>query len=132
MTDDELIQQFENCTLPLECFHHEEHVRVAFLYLREHSVLGVLERFSDSLKRFAGRHGKERLYHETITWAYLLLIRERMIRAGTEQTWTEFRADNTDLLDREKSVLRRYYQEETLGSELARRTFVLPDRSTRW
>ena len=128
MTDRELIEQFENCTLPLESFHHGEHVRVAFLYLSEHPVLDSLERFSESLRRFAGRHGKAGLYHETITWAYMLLVRERMARAGSEQTWREFQETNADLFDRERSILRKYYREETLKSELAKRTFVLPDR----
>ncbi len=32
MTDQKLMEQFEQATLPLECFHHSEHVRVAFLW----------------------------------------------------------------------------------------------------
>ncbi len=99
MTDLELMEQFEDGTLPNEAFHHEEHVRLAFLYLSKHSVLDSLERFSGSLRRFAERHGKPGLYNETITWAYMLLIRERMARTGQEQTWLEFRADHTDLCD---------------------------------
>jgi hypothetical protein len=31
-------------------------------------------------------------------------------------------------LDREKPILKRYYREETLASDLARNAFVLPDR----
>ena len=69
MTDLELMEQFEDGTLPVEAFHHEEHVRVAFLYLSKYSVLDSLERFSGALRRFAERHGKAGLYHETITWA---------------------------------------------------------------
>jgi hypothetical protein len=129
MTDLELMEAFEDGTLPVEAFHHEEHVRVAFLYLSRHSVLESLQRFSTSLVRFAERNGKAGLYHETITWAYLLLIRERMSRTGRKQTWTEFLAGNRDLLDRERPILKRYYREETLNSELAKRTFLLPDRT---
>jgi hypothetical protein len=128
MTDLELLEQFEDGTLPIEEFHHEEHVRVAFLYLGKYRVLDAVERFSAALVRFAARNGKAGLYHETITWAYMLLIRERIARARREQTWTEFRASNWDLLDRERPILKKYYREETLVSELARNTFVLPDR----
>ena len=85
MTDRELLERFEDGTLPSESFHHEEHIRVAFLYLSEHSVLDSLERFSAALRRFATRNGKAGLYLETITCAYILLIRERMARA--EQEW---------------------------------------------
>ena len=58
----------------------------------------------------------------------MLLIRERIARAQREQTWTEFRASNGDLLDRERAILKKYYREETLASDLARNAFVLPDR----
>jgi hypothetical protein len=129
VTDHELVERFEDCTLPLECFHHEEHVRVAFLYLCRYPVLDALERFSGSLRRFAARHGKGGLCHETITWAYILLIRERMARAERKQTWPEFRANNTDLFDRETNILKKYYREETLASDLAKSTFLLPDKT---
>jgi hypothetical protein len=31
-------------------------------------------------------------------------------------------------LDRESPILKKYYREETLASDLARKAFVLPDR----
>jgi len=37
-------------------------------------------------------------------------------------------ADNPDLFDRERDILKKYYQPETLQSELAKQTFLLPDR----
>ena len=128
MTDNELLSGFEDCTLPNEAFHHEDHVRVAFLYLSRYSALQALERFSSALRRFAEAHGKSTLYHETVTWAYILLISERMARAGCRQNWSEFRADNPDLLDRKRDIFKMYYQPETLQSELAKQTFLFPDR----
>ncbi len=35
LTDQELIERFEDGTLSNEHFHHREHVRAAFLYLTE-------------------------------------------------------------------------------------------------
>ena len=81
----------------------------------------------DDLAFVAASLGKSGLYHETITVAYLLLIRERMER-GNEARFEEFAARNTDLLCWRPSVLERYYREDTLASDLARRCFVLPDR----
>jgi hypothetical protein len=128
MTGDELIQQFEEGTTPAATFHHADHVRLAFEYLCRYSVLEALGRFSDALRRFAAAQGKAQLYHETITWVYLLLIRERMARAGCAQTWDEFAERNADLLVLKGGVLRTLYRQETLDSDLARRTFVLPDQ----
>jgi hypothetical protein len=129
MTDDELIARFENGTLPGESFHHTDHVRMAFLYLCRYPALEAIEQFSSSLIRFAEAKGKPGLYHETITWAFLLLIRERMARSGGSQTWTQFAAGNLDLLDWEENILRKYYRGETLSSDLARKTFLLPDKA---
>lgn len=128
MTDNELLNRFEGCTLANEAFHHEDHVRVAFLYLCRYPTLQALERFSSALRRFAEAHGKTMLYHETVTWAYILLIRERMARTEYPQSWPEFRIQNPDLLDRKRDILKMYYRPETLQSELAKQTFLLPDR----
>jgi hypothetical protein len=128
MTDNELLSGFESCTLANEAFHHEEHVRVAFLYLSRYPALEALERFSTALLRFAAAHGKTTLYNETVTWAYILLIRERLARSGRKQTWAGFRSANTDLFNRKQDILKKYYKPETLQSELAKQTFVFPDR----
>jgi hypothetical protein len=128
MTDDEFIAAFEDCRLANESFRHADHVRMAFLYLSRYPALEAIQRFSSSLARFAAAKGKPGLYHETITWAFLLLIRERMARAGRAQRWSEFVASNADLMNCEENILRKYYRDETLASDLARCTFLLPDR----
>jgi len=125
--DDELLRQFEDCSLPLERFHHSVHIQIAFLYLCKYSVLDVLGRFPAALTRYAEAHGKAGLYHETITWAYILLIHERMQRAGQPQSWEEFAATNADLLTWSGTILKQYYRDETLSSDLARKIFLFPD-----
>jgi hypothetical protein len=72
--------------------------------------------------------GKPGLYHETITWAYVLLVNERREAPGTED-WPAFAARNPDLLAWRPSLLEtRYYRGATLWSDRARRVFVMPDR----
>ena len=128
MSDRDLLEQFETVTLPIECFRHTEHVRVAFLYLSTFPILEALQRFCAALQRFAAAHGKSKLYHETITWAYIFLIQERMARAGRKQTWEEFAQNNVDLLTWKDGVLTRFYREGTLRSDLAKEIFLFPDR----
>ena len=129
MEDEEFIRSFEDCTLPADGFHHPEHVRMVWLYLGRYSLLETLPRFSESLKRFAAANGKPNLYHETITWFYVLLINERMQRTGQKQSWEEFTETNADLLNWKDSILKSYYHDETLRTELARKTFVFPDKT---
>ena len=128
MNDRDFLAAFEDGTLPEESFHHRDHVRAAWLLLRAERPAAALDRFSTALERFASARGKAGLYHETITWAYLLLIRERTERGRRDAGWDEFALANPDLLTWKPSVLDRYYRPETLGSDLARRVFLLPDR----
>lgn len=124
MHDHEFIEAFEACTLPSDQFPHRAHVRLAWLYLRDAPVLEALPRFVEGLKRYAGSLGAGAKYHETVTWAYMFLIHERMAR-GEHATFDEFAAANPDLFN---GVLAKYYTPETLESELARRAFVMPAR----
>jgi len=124
-----LISEFEQGRAPAG-FHHADHVRMAFAYVSEFSLLEALARFSAALKRFALAQGKPNLYHETITWAYLLLIAER-VQVEPRSSWEEFAARNADLLVWKGGVIERYYTKQALESNLARRMFVLPDRVIR-
>ncbi|HET7291153.1 MAG TPA: hypothetical protein VFM88_01885 [Vicinamibacteria bacterium] len=128
MTDAELLEAFETAALPPGAFHHRDHVRAAWLLLRREVPAAAMVRFATALRRFARKAGKPELYHETVTWAYLLLIHERMARGPESDTFAAFAARNGDLFSWRPSVLDRYYRPETLDSELARRVFLLPDR----
>jgi hypothetical protein len=129
MTNHEIINRFESGNVPESGFHHADHVRLAFAYLRSYPVLHALEKFSAAIKQFAARHGKTQLYNETITWAYIFLISERIERSGAEQLeWDRFAEKNPDLLVWKGGILTRYYEDATLKSDLARRTFIFPDK----
>ena len=128
MTEHEWMTEFEKCTLPNGSFHHADHVRMAFLYLQKYPPLEALSRFSSALKRFAAAQVYFDFYNETITWGFVLLIRERMARASSPPSWAEFSASNADLLLWDNNVLKKYYFPETLSSELAKCVFLFPDR----
>jgi hypothetical protein len=126
MTNAELVRQFESDTIEGE-FHHADHVRMVYAYLSQYPVLEALDRFSAALKRYAEARGKSGLYHETITFTYFFLVRERMAHAQ-DADWDDFAARNPDLFVWKDGILSRYYQEATLQSELARSVFIFPDR----
>ena len=128
MSDDDFIAALENCTLPADQFHHAEHLHAAWIYLRRFPATEAIARFSETLRRYAASLGKAERYHETITWAYLLLVNERVRAGSSEATWEEFAAGHQDLFDWREPILRKYYRQQTLDSELARAVFVMPDR----
>ena len=123
---DDLLDRFVDTTLPADQFHHQQHVQVAWLFVRKHGMPAALAEFTAAIKRFADAKGATGLYHETITWAFLLLIAERQARTPAE-SWEQFEAANADLLVWKPSILTRYYSKELLTSDLARRTFLMPD-----
>jgi len=120
-----LAAAFEACTLPPAQFHHRQHLQVAWWLLRAEPSLPAMLRFVDGLRRFAAHIGKPEVYHATITWAYLLLVNERLERSGRARSWAQFERDHPELFARD--LLQRYYAPETLASPLARRVFVFPD-----
>lgn len=128
MTDEALVAAFEAGRTPPGGFPHREHVRVAWWYLCRHPLPAALERFRLGLVRFAAAHGAPGRYHDTITTAYVLLIHERLEETGRTHSWEEFADRHADLLSWNPSILDRYYTRETLMSDRARRTFVMPER----
>jgi hypothetical protein len=126
-TEVALMAAFETLTLDPGQFHHAEHVQLAWSYLQHYPLLEALARFTEGLQRFAAAHGQADRYHATITWAYILLINERLA-TQPPCNWGDFAAANPDLLQWQDNLLHRYYQETTLQSALARQTFVWPDK----
>ena len=126
LTDQELIEHFEDGTLSNERFHHRDHVRAAFLYLTKHPVLEALQAFSRALRRFAETHGKPQALPRDcnlgIRFSYSRAHDARWQQTGMGRV----RRNNPDLLAWKDGILTRYYRAETLASDLARAIFVFP------
>jgi hypothetical protein len=119
----EELMALETAALDPSKFPHHEHVRLAYGMLERYPFAEALARFSRGVKSLAAKAGRPEMYHETITVAFLAVIGERRARAESNN-WSEFKANNRDLFD--KRCLGRWYGAEQLRSDLARRTFCLP------
>ena len=126
MDQQQLFDSFVDTSLSADQFHHQQHVQVAWLFVQKFGMPAALGEFTAAIRRFADAKGATGLYHETITWAFLLLIAERQARSEA-RTWEEFESAHPDLLIWRPSILERYYSKQLLASELARRTFLMPD-----
>lgn len=127
--DRAFVTAFRDTSLPTSAFRHRDHVRMAWLYVREYGAMDAAPRFAADLQAFARAKGLPGLYHATITGAYMALIAERQLETPTD-TWDAFAAAHADLLAWKPSVLDRYYSAERLWSATARTQFLLPDRLT--
>jgi hypothetical protein len=122
-----LVTRFEACTLPSAELGHRQHVQIAWVYLRQASFEEAALRFCTNLRRYAEAIGKGGLYHATITWAYLVLVNER-IHAEPSGDFGAFAERNPDLFDHKTGALAARYDKAVLDSPLARSIFLLPER----
>jgi hypothetical protein len=119
MTDEEFLCGFEDTTL--EPFHHRDHLRVTFLYLRQFGEEETRLRLGPAILRYAAaRNGAEK-YHETITQAWISLV-----AAALADDFEAMLAAHPQLLD--KNLLDRYYSPQLLRSPEARRRWAEPDK----
>ena len=128
MTDAEFLRALETCVLPESEFKHADHLRAAYLYLQEADFVRALERTRGAIRNYATHLGKPDRYHETITVAYVALIQQHIFERGNGGSWVAFARDNSELF--QSGLLRRYYPQAQLESDMARRVFLLPHSSS--
>ncbi len=126
LSDEEFLTAFEGATLTAEQFRHADHVRMAWIYLRRMPLLEALSAFGVAIQRLAVTLGAPDLYHETVTWAFLILVNERLQSGRDGADWPQFAARNADLLHWKDGPFFERYSAEVLDSAVAKRCFVLP------
>lgn len=123
MTDQEFLEAFESGGLSE--FHHRDHIRMAWLYLMRFGFEDGSKRITDGIKHFAAAHHQTRLYHETITWFWILLLRH-------------IRENHPEIMDFDSLIAKfpflcngrsifQHYTREILESDRARHEWCPPD-----
>ena len=94
-SDTTFLEKFETAALPLEEWHHQQHLKVAYLYLRNHPFPEALARMRAGIKAYNTVHRVPDTelsgYHETMTQAWLRLVDFtciNMVRPKTRRTFT--------------------------------------------
>ena len=123
--DDAFAQAFENCTLPNDQFHHRDHLRLAFIYLRRYGLDQAGIRISESICRFATHHRGAEKYHQTITIAWMRLLAAAAQDMPSSATLDQIFEAVPALLN--KNTICEYYSPALLTSPEARRHFAEPD-----
>jgi hypothetical protein len=129
MSDEAFLRQFEDCTFPVEQFHHREHIKVAYLYLRTHSLDGAVTKVREGIKRYNACHkvpeAIDRGYHETITLAWIRLVHFTMCEYGVVESADAFFEQHPELS--QTKTLRLFYSRDQIMSAEAKAAFVPPD-----
>ena len=124
-TGRDLIRDFESCALPAEGFHHREHIRVAWTYLRQMDYAAAEKRMSEAIRKFAAFHGATSKYHHTITLVWMRLVAAALRDDGGADDFDRFAGAHPELLD--AAAPRMFYSADLLRSEAARSGWVEPD-----
>ncbi len=113
-------------SLPIECFHHYDHVRLAWIFLRTAELESATERMVATLQRFGLHHrGDLSRYHDTLTRAFMHLVAAHIRMTPDIDNFDEFADHHPSLLD--KQALLHYYSDELLNGPRARVEWVEPD-----
>jgi len=121
MDDSAFLQAVESCELPEDRFHHRDHIRLAWICADRFGP-DAAARISRAIRRYAAHLGKPDRYHETITMAWLHLVRHAS-RPG--ESFEQMAARCPELLA--KTHLANFYSPQLLDSPQAKIAFVEPD-----
>lgn len=122
MQDSIFLAEFEHCTLPKEYFKHQGHLRITWIYLTRYSLDQAIPLIKQGILRYATSLGAAHIYHETLTCAWIYLVKAAM---QSEDCFATFMKNNPQLLD--KNLPFQYYSQALLNSDHARKTWVEPD-----
>jgi hypothetical protein len=122
LSDAAFLAAFEDGTL--EPFHHRDHVRMTWLYLRAHGRRAAERKVAEGIRRFAAAQGQAERFHVTLTRAWLALV-EAALRVTPAGSFDDFAAAHADLLDKDRVY--RHYRKETVLSPEARAGWLEPD-----
>lgn len=128
MNDDEFLAAFEARTL--DEFHHRDHIKVAYLYLRRYPLDEAIAKVRAGLQALAAAWDApvddlEKGYHETMTQAWVRLVHLTLIDCRDAESADAFCDQQPQLM--QKTRLQFFYSRERLMTWKAKREFVDPD-----
>jgi hypothetical protein len=124
LSDGELVRKIEDCTLETE-FHHADHIRLAWIYLRTLPETEAADRMASTLKRYSAHKGKPDRYHHTMTLAWVRLVSAARRATPKTEVFGEFVAAQPHLAD--QKTLLSHYSQECLDNPAARTGWIEPD-----
>jgi 2'-5' RNA ligase len=125
LNDEEFVEAFESCRLPAAQFHHADHIRLAWIYLRKMDEPEAVQRMAESIRRFAAQNGLPEKFHATMTRAWARLVAAARERTPHTTSFCEFAITHPHLLD--KGSLLKHYSKDRLESAAARASWLEPD-----
>ncbi len=130
ISDGDFLAQFESTAWPYSAWHHKQHIKVAYLYLRKHPFEQAQQQIRERIKAYnAAKQLPDSLlsgYHDTMTQAWMHLVYFALCEGGPAENANAFYEQHPELWG--KKTLRFFYSEVFITPE-AKAHFVPPDRT---
>ena len=126
LSDQEFRQQFKNRTMPAAVFTHDAHLRLAWLYLREHGINKAEELIQDQLRKYVASLGAEDKYHTTLTVAAIKVVNHFMSHSKSD-SFKDFIAQFPQLQTGFRELIGSHYGFDIYTSKKAKLEYVEPD-----
>ncbi len=123
LSDEAFLSAFSTCELPLSMFRHGDHLRLAWLQLHRHPLETASRVVREGIREYARHHGVPHIFHETMTAAWVSLL-----ATHNEPSFAAFVGANEHRLH--SGFLHTFWTPEALGSEVAKRNWLPPDRAS--
>jgi hypothetical protein len=125
MSDDAVLHAFEACQLDPGKFHHDDHIRLAWLCVQRYGAYEAETKLLDGLRRFAQKANVPQKFMHTTTIAWTRLVAAAQISNPATNNFSEWIQSHPELLDR--NLLARYYSPGRLETPEARSGWIEPD-----
>lgn len=100
LTDQAFVEAIEACTLPRAEFTHRNHVRLAWLYLRDADAETAGRRIGDTILRYATSLGAAKKFDADLTLRWMQIV-ERAIHETPSADFDSFVDAHPELLRRD-------------------------------
>lgn len=124
LSDHEFVQEFEDLSLPPSEFGHRGHLRLAWLYLQDHSLEACIDKIARHIRAYATHLGAADKYHHTLSAAIVTLMAQP---AKASASFDAFVDTHPEFLQDLPTMIAQYYSQMQLEREAAKTQFLAPD-----
>jgi len=125
MSDDAVLQAFEDCQLDPRKFHHADHIRLAWLLIRAYGLTDAEAKLLRGIQKMAQHAGVPQKFHYTTTVAWARLVAAASRNSNSHDSFYEWISTHPELLD--PHLMCGYYSPGRLETPQARSEWLEPD-----
>lgn len=126
-----LVKKFEDKNLSSECWHHRQHLVVAYWYLTAFPLPEAIEKLREGIQKFNNAKGVAQTptggYHDTLTIFFARSMESFLKNLNPQLSFSQKLERVLERFDNFKAVTGEYYSTALINSWEARTSWVPPD-----